>query len=144
MSIDGGDNRLKVSCLSNDIKYGARAPERGRRRAPAKPRVGLTATVSRPPPRISLVPLALYDVGQRRENWDAAEKRQWNFFKMGNALPHFLPLPFSSLCRLVLETISPFPLLGNSVLNKRKKLHFPSVIMSYVHLPYQNSFSIGH
>ena len=57
----------------------------------------------------------------------------------------FFAFTFSSLRRLALETIrSPFTVLGNSVLNKRRKLHFWSVFMSRVHLPYQNSFSLGH
>ena len=48
-----------------------------------------------------------------------------DFFNMGYARPHFLPLPFSSLRRLALETISsPFPVLGNSVLNEHRKIAF--------------------
>ena len=66
-------------------------------------------------------------------------------FNMGYARQHFLPLPFSTLRRLALETISsPFPVPGNSVLNKGKKVHFCSAVMSRVHLPYPNSFSLGH
>ena len=65
---------------------------------------------------------------------------------MGYARPDFLPLRFSSLCWLTLETISsPFLVLRNSVLNKRKKLYFLShVIMSRVHLSYKKSFLLEH
>ena len=47
------------------------------------------------------------------------------FLKYGLCPTTFLPLTFSSLRRLALETIrSPFPVLGSCVLNKRRKLHF--------------------
>ena len=82
---------------------------------------------------------------ERQENWDAGEYGQWNFSHIGYVRPRFLLLPFSSLRRLALETISsPFPVLVNSVLNKRKKTTFSSVIISRGHLLFQNSFSIEY
>ena len=54
----------------------------------------------------------------------------------------FVFIFFSSLRRLALATISsPLPVLGNSVLIKHNQLHFSSVVMSRVHLPYQTTFS---
>ena len=67
------------------------------------------------------------------------------FLKYGLCPTKFLSLPFSSLRRLALETISsPFPVLGNSVPNKRRKTAFSGVMMSRVHLFYQKSFFLEH
>ena len=51
----------------------------------------------------------------------------------------------SSLRRLALAKISsPLPVLGITVLIRQKQLHFSSVVMSRVHLSYQNSFFLEH